>query len=137
MPKPPLPPETDEFLRRVNPAVIATLRADGSPHTAATWYDWDGKRMLVNMERSRKRLEHLRRDPRVSVTVLDAGSWYRQLTVFGRAVEIVDDPDLEDIDRLSRRYMGQAFRRNADRVSAWIELDGWYGWEGSGHWPQR
>jgi PPOX class probable F420-dependent enzyme len=136
MPKPPLPPEAEEFLRLPNPAVIATVRADGSPHSAATWYDWDGERLLVNMERTRKRLDHMRGDPRVALTVLGTNTWYRQLTLLGRAVEIVDDPDLEDIDRLSRRYTGQAFRRNADRVSAWIEIDSWYGWEGSTHWPR-
>jgi hypothetical protein len=35
MPKPPLPPELDQFLVQSNPSVIATLRGDGSPHTAA------------------------------------------------------------------------------------------------------
>jgi PPOX class probable F420-dependent enzyme len=137
MPKPPLPPEADEFLRKPNPAVIATVREDGSPHTAATWYDWDGERILVNMASSRVRLQHLRRDPRVSLTVLDSGSWYRQVTVFGRAVEIVADPDLADIDRLSKRYTGNPYRDRArESVSAWIELDGWYGWENAGTWPR-
>jgi hypothetical protein len=36
MPKPPLPRKLDEFLSQPNPAVIATLRPDGSPHTVAT-----------------------------------------------------------------------------------------------------
>ena len=113
MPQLPLPPEADEFLRRPNPAVIATLRPDGSPHTAVTWYDWDGERVLVNMERTRKRLEHLRRDPRVALTAIALPDWGLQVTVFGRAVELVDDPDLVDMDRLSRRYTGREFRRNA------------------------
>jgi len=136
MPQPPLPREADELLRRPNPAVIATLRADGSPHTAATWYDWDGERMLVNMDRSRQRLQNMRRDARVSLTALDGESWYRQLTVFGRVVEIVDDVDLSDIDRLATRYTGQPFRnRGRDSVSAWIVVDGWYGWENASPWP--
>ena len=42
--------ELDEFLIRPNPAVIGTLRPDGSPHTAATWYIWDDDRVLVNMD---------------------------------------------------------------------------------------
>ena len=84
MPKPPLPPEIDALLRKANPAVIATLRRDGSPHTAATWYDWDGERLLVNMDATRARLKHMRRDPRVSITVMDGPNWYRQVTIFGR-----------------------------------------------------
>lgn len=31
MSKPPLSPEAQEMLRRPNPAVMATLRSDGSP----------------------------------------------------------------------------------------------------------
>jgi PPOX class probable F420-dependent enzyme len=137
MPKPPLPPEADDLLRRANPAVIATLRADGSPHTAATWYAWDGERLLVNMDRSRRRLANMRRDPRVALTVLDGESWYRQLTLFGRVVDITDDEGLADIDRLARHYTGEPFRNRARAsVSAWIELDAWYGWENAAPWPR-
>jgi len=124
-----LPPEIDELLRRPNPAVVATLRPDGSPHTVATWYLWDGERVLLNMDESRARLGFIRRDPRVSLTVLDADSWYRQLTLLGRVVELVDDDDLADIDRLSRHYGGEAFRdRESGRVSAWVEVDSWHLW---------
>ena len=45
MPSVPVPPEVDAFLARANPAVVATLRADGSPHTVPTWYDWDAGRV--------------------------------------------------------------------------------------------
>ena len=123
------PPEIDELLRRPNPAVVATLRPDGSPHTVATWYLWDGERVLLNMDESRARLAFMRRDPRVSLTVLDAESWYRQVTLLGRVAELVDDPDLADIDRLSRRYGGEPFRdRESRRVSAWVEVESWHLW---------
>ena len=35
MPKPPPPPEFNEYLAQPDPSVIATLDADGGPHTAA------------------------------------------------------------------------------------------------------
>lgn len=124
-----LPPEIDELLRRPNPAVVATLRPDGSPHTVATWYLWDGERVLLNMDESRARLGFIRRDPRVSLTVLDAESWYRQLTLLGLVVELVDDDELADIDRLSRQYGGEPFRdRESRRVSAWVEVESWHLW---------
>lgn len=124
-----MPPEVDDFLREPNPAVIATLRADGSPHTVATWYDWEEGRVLVNMAETRLRLRFMRRDPRVALTVLGKDSWYSHLSLLGRAVSIEDDPDLVDIDRLSQRYYGRPFRnREQKRVSAWIEVDRWHGW---------
>ena len=129
MPEPPLPPELDEFLSQPNPSVIGTLRPDGSPHTAATWYLWENGRVLVNMDEGRKRLEYLRRDPRVSITVLGAEDWYHHVTLVGRAAVIEDDPDLEAIDRLSIRYTGEPYAQRArGRVSAWIEVDWWHAW---------
>ena len=131
MPRVPVPPEVDEFLRRPLPAVIATLRADGSPHSVATWFDWDDGRVLVNMDESRVRLGHIRRDPRVALTVLGGGEdgWYRHVSLLGRAVSVADDETLADIDRLALRYTGRPFRtRDAKRVSAWIEPERWHAW---------
>ena len=129
MPEPPVPPEVDEFLRQPNPAVIATLRADGSPHSVATWYDWEGGRVLVNMADTRLRLRFMRRDPRVALTVLGQDDWYSHVSLLGRAISIEDDSALADIDRLSQRYFGRPYRnREQKRVSAWIEVDRWHGW---------
>jgi PPOX class probable F420-dependent enzyme len=136
VPRLPLPPEVDEFLRRPNPAVVASLRPDGSPHTVATWYLWDGERVLLNMDESRLRLRFMRRDPRVALTVLDEGSWYRHVSLLGRAAEIVEDEGLTDIDRLSLHYSGEPFRdRRSRRYSAWVEPGAWHAWEGGGPWP--
>jgi len=135
MPKPPVPSDLEEFLSQPNPSVIATSRSDGSPHTAATWYLWDNGRVLVNMADTRKRLENLRDDPRVSITVLGRDDWYHQVTLRGHAVSIEDDADLVDIDRLARQYTGEQYpRREQKRVSAWIEVDSWYGWAGGQSW---
>jgi PPOX class probable F420-dependent enzyme len=134
VPRVPVPPDVDEFLSRPNAAVVATLRPDGSPHTAATWYDWEAGRALLNMDATRVRLGYMRRDPRVSLTVIDVPEWYAQVTLMGR-VTIQDDPDLADIDRLARRYTGQDFRdRNRRSVSAWLEPERWFGWRGPGPW---
>jgi PPOX class probable F420-dependent enzyme len=129
VPTSPVPDELRELLAKPNPAVIATVRSDGHPVTVATWYVLDGDRILVNMEDTRKRLDHLRRDPRVSLTVLDEASWYTHVSVQGRVVEMADDTDLADIDRISRHYGGKPYPvRDRGRVSAWIEVDRWHGW---------
>lgn len=129
MPATPFPPEVEELLRRPNPAVVATVRPDGSPHSVATWYAWDGARILLNMDESRARLAFMRGEPRVSLTVLDSGSWYRQMNLDGRVAELVDDERLADIDRLARHYTGRPFGdREARRVSAWVEVERWHLW---------
>jgi PPOX class probable F420-dependent enzyme len=136
VPRVPVPQEVEAFLAMPNPAVIATLRPDGSPHSVPTWYDWDDGRALVNMDAARLRLAFLRRDPRAALTVLEDDSWYKHVSLIGRVVSIEDDPDLVDIDRLARRYTGRPFRsREAKRVSAWLVPDRWHGWSGGGPWP--
>jgi PPOX class probable F420-dependent enzyme len=129
MPDTPLPDDLRALLAKPNPAVIATLGRDGRPVSVATWYLLDGDRILVNMDEGRTRLGHLRRDPRVSLTVLDEAGWYTHVSVQGRVLEMREDPDLADIDRLAVHYTGRPYRnRERGRVSAWVEVDRWHGW---------
>ncbi|MFJ4468289.1 PPOX class F420-dependent oxidoreductase [Streptomyces sp. NPDC089424] len=129
MSKPPLPPEAEALLARANPCVMATLRSDGTPVSTPTWYLWEDGRVLINLDEGRVRLKHLRRDPRVTLTVLDADDWYTHVTLVGRVTEMHEDEGLADIDRLSRHYNGRAYPdRVRGRVSAWIAVERWHGW---------
>jgi PPOX class probable F420-dependent enzyme len=135
MAKPPLPSALEDFLKKPNPSVIGTAQPDGGPHTAATWYLWEGGRVLVNMDAARKRLENMRDDPRVSLTVVGVENWYQQVTLIGRIAEFTDDTDLAGIDRLCTHYMGQPYSaRDQQRVNAWIEVESWYAWNGGQYW---
>jgi PPOX class probable F420-dependent enzyme len=129
VPRAPLPPELDPFLAAPNPAVIATLRPDGSPHAVPTWYEWNDGRVLVNMDESRRRLEHIRRDPRVAVTIFGQRDWYSHVLILGRVGELRPDPELADVDRLSRRYRGTPYwNRERKSVTAVIEPQEWFTW---------
>ena len=129
MPKPPVPAEFQAVLANPNPSVMATVKPDGAPVTVATWYLWEDGRVLVNLDEGRQRLEHLRKDPRVSITVLDRDWWYRAISLRGRVVKLEDDPDLVDIDRIATHYSGRPYpNRTRGRVSAWIEVDQWHAW---------
>jgi PPOX class probable F420-dependent enzyme len=137
MPEMPLPAEWASFLRRANPAVVATIRKDGSPHSVATWYDWRDGRIMLNLDANRVRLEHIRRDPRVAPTVFDKIDWGVHLSL-GRVVDIRDDDTMEDIDRLAVRYTGVPFgRRDRARVTAIMEPERWHGWGPDGNLVPR
>lgn len=128
MAKPPIPQDVVDLLVKPNPAVMATVRPDGMPVSVATWYLWDDGRILLNLDAGRKRLEHLRADPRVSLTVLDDESWYRHVSVQGR-VKLEDDVDLEGIDRLCQHHNGTPYpNRERPRVNAWLEIDTYHAW---------
>ena len=85
--------------------------------------------MLVNMDDTRARLDHLRKDPRVSLTVLDGGDWYRHVSL----------PRPRRLDRARRGPQGHRPAlpplprpglpgRDSPRFSAWIEVDTWHAW---------
>lgn len=128
MPTTRFPDEVRDLLDKPNPAVITTMRADGQPVSVPTWYLMDGDRVLVNMDEGRKRLEYMRADPRVSISVLAEGDWYTHVSMQGRVVEMGEDEGLADIDRLSRHYGGSdVTERGRGRINAWIEVDRWHG----------
>jgi PPOX class probable F420-dependent enzyme len=135
MPRPPLPDNITKFLAGPNPAVITTIRPDGQPVSVATWYLLDEEgRILVSMDEKRRRLEYMRNDPRVSMTVLDAQDWSRHVSIQGRVVQLRNDPNLNDIDQLCQRYTGDKFStRDRSRVSALIAIDRWHAWEIDDH----
>ena len=117
------------MLAKPNPAVISTIRSDGQPVSAATWYLLRGDQILVNMDVGRKRLGHMRKDPRVSLTVLDEASWYTHITLIGRVVDIYDDEGMVDIDAVSQHYQGKRYpRRDRARVTALVDVDRVHGW---------
>jgi PPOX class probable F420-dependent enzyme len=130
MPRTPLPQNVIDLLKLPNPAVMATLAADGRPVSVATWYllEDDG-RVLLNLDAGRARLKHLRTDPRVSLTVLAGEDWHTHVSLQGRVVSITEDEGLRDIDRLARRYTGGDYpNRENPRVSAHVEIERWHAW---------
>ena len=130
MPELPFPDHVRDLLARPNPAVVSTLRKDGQPVSVATWYLLgDDDRVLLNMDHTRVRLQHLRRDPRLTLTALDETSWYTHVSLVGTVDKLYDDEGLADIDRLSTHYNGKPYpNRESPRVSAWMRVDRWHGW---------
>ena len=84
------------------------MTPDGAPVTTPCWYSWVEGRFTISMASGGPRVRNLRNDPRVSLTVL-ADDWYVHVSLLGRAVEFRDDPDLVDIDALSRHYVGEPY----------------------------
>jgi len=135
VPPAPLPPELERFLRAPRPAVVGTLTRAGRPATTPCWYAvTDEGRLLLSMLRGGRREQNLRRDPRLSLTVL-GDDWYDQLSVLARAVEFRDDTDHADIDLLSDHYLGEAYDdRTYVGTTVLAEIERWttYGNPGGG-----
>ena len=81
------------------------------------------------MDGSRARLEWLRKDPRVSLTVL-MENWGQHISLRGTVTEFVGgEQGLDDIDRIARHYTGRPYPdREHERVSAYIDVTAWHAW---------
>jgi PPOX class probable F420-dependent enzyme len=109
---------TDEqvaLLQGRNFAVVATLKPDGAAQTSVVWVDTDGEHVIFNTRNDRAKGKHLRRDPRVSISVFDADNPYRYFEVEGIAELDVEGANAH-IHELSQRYSGIDFHTPENRV---------------------
>lgn len=84
---------------------LTTLMPGGSPQATPVWVDHDGREaVLVNTARGRRKEKNIRRDPRVSISVVDPENPYRFVSVRGEAT-LTEEGAVDHIDALARRYM--------------------------------
>src|SRR5512134_1841097 len=94
-----------------NPVVVtlATVSAEGVPHTAAVWRRYDGQNILIETGRNSRKHRNILANPRVSLLALDPHNPYRYLEISGM-VEFIDNDSavaLAELDRLALIYRGQ------------------------------
>jgi len=85
---------------------LATLMPDGSPQVTPVWCDYDGSHVVVNSARGRRKDQNMRRDPRVSLAILDPDNPYRYLEIRGRVVDITEQGADAHIDKMAKKYLG-------------------------------
>ena len=95
-----------EFLEHPYYASVTTVREDGSPHTTVVWVDVDTDEVLFNTAVGRAKERYLRKDPRVSLIVVDPEDSYRWVSVSGTAELDTEGAD-EEIDKLAKKYLGK------------------------------
>ena len=113
-----------------NLAYLATVSADGSPHLSPLWADTRDGMIVLNTAEGRTKVENVRRDPRVAVSIHDAANPHPPVAVLGTVVEITSEGALEHIDMLARRYTGEAWtpHEGQTRLILVIRPDRVLGW---------
>ncbi|WP_195210500.1 PPOX class F420-dependent oxidoreductase [Actinomarinicola tropica] len=87
-------------------ALVSTLGAGGEPQTTPLWFLWEDGQLRFSLVEGRQKLRNLRRDPRISVVVIDPSdpTWYVELR--GRIGPLVEDPALELERKVAEKYRG-------------------------------
>jgi PPOX class probable F420-dependent enzyme len=89
-----------------NYAVLATINPDGSPQTSVMWVARDGNDLLFSTVEGRVKHRNMRRDPRVSVTVIDSSDPENYVELRGR-VSMTPDVGRQLDTQLSWKYDGK------------------------------
>ncbi len=99
-------PAVRELLQQPNYAVVSTLNADGSVHSAVAWVSLEDGELAVNSAAGRVWPTNLERDPRATIVVYPGDNPYEYVEVSGRATGSREDAD-DHINRLSKKYINQ------------------------------
>jgi len=94
-----------KLLDEPNPAVLATVNADGSPQTSVVWVGRDGDELIISSQAGRRKERNIRRDPRVSISILDRDDPLQYVEVRGVAT-VTEDVGRELAVRLEEQYGG-------------------------------
>ena len=121
----PLSDEMKALLDAPNFAHLATPMPDGSPHSVPVWVGREGDRVLICTGEGSLKAKNTRRDPRVSLSVVDFHNPYREAQLRGRVVEHRFDGDFKYMDAISHKYTGKPFpfRSPEGRVTLVIEIE--------------
>lgn len=99
--------DLDGFLDEPLVAVLATRRADDSTLLSPVWFEWrDGGFNVWASPSDHGKVEHIRRDPRVSIVVANSTWPYKGVEVRGVAT-LSNEGFHEVLGRTARRYFGE------------------------------
>jgi PPOX class probable F420-dependent enzyme len=85
---------------------LATIMPDGSPHVTLVWVDTDGRHVLVNTVDGNQKVNNLRGDNRVAMTVSSPAHPASHVQLRGRVVEITGEGARRHVEELSQIYYG-------------------------------
>lgn len=117
-------PRLIRFAEEKIPALIGTVRRDGSVQLNPVWFEYFDGYLWLNGGPDRDWLRHVRRDPlrRLTLLLIDPKNMWRWAQILGRVVDVTEEGAREHIDRLSQRYLGRSYARRGDRrVSVKVE----------------
>src|SRR5690242_19779028 len=102
-----IPEKYRDLLNKKAFASLATLMSDGQPQVTPVWFDFDGEHLIFNSARGRQKDRNVRRDPRVSLAIIDPDNPYHYLEIRGKVVDITQEGADDHINKLAKKYLGK------------------------------
>jgi PPOX class probable F420-dependent enzyme len=105
-----------ELLAGPNFGHLGTVNRDGSVQVSPVWVDLEDGRPVFNTAEGRVKWRNMRRDPRVTLEVIDVTDGYRSVEIRGR-VEMTREGAREHINQLALKYTGEPFENYVEGVA--------------------
>ena len=102
-----IPEKHRELFNKKAFASLATVMPNGHPQVTPVWVDYDGTHLYVNTAKGRVKDRNMKRDPRVSLAIIDPDNPYHYLEVRGRVVDITEQGADQHIDKMAKKYLGK------------------------------
>lgn len=103
---PTIPEGHGDLLESTALAHVATIGPDGEPQNNPVWFGWDGTHLLFSQTKVRQKFRNLSREPRLVLSIVDPENPYRYLEVRGEVARVEEDPDLDFINAMAKKYLG-------------------------------
>lgn len=88
-------------------AHIATIGPNGEPQSTPVWFGWDGEHVKFSQTKTRQKYRNVNREPRLALSIVDPENPYRYLEIRGEVERIEEDPDLDFINSMAKKYLGE------------------------------
>lgn len=85
-------------------AFVSTIGPRGEPQTTPLWFLHEDGAVRISLVEGRQKLRNLRRDPRISVVIVDPARPTRYVELRGRVDELVLDPGCALEARVAAKY---------------------------------
>jgi len=111
--------EIKKFLEKPRLAFLTTLRKTGTPFTVPLWFEWDGSAVRMFAGAGSPKLERIRRDPRICVTVANNLDEYEAWVTFEGTVKIVENRGKDLALSLAKVYWDTSDPKREAAYQAW------------------
>ena len=102
-----IPVDFHDLLKSTAVAFVSTLGPRGEPQVTPLWFQWDGESVRISLVEGRQKLRNLRRDPRISLVVVDPARPTHYLELRGTVGDLVLDPEFALERSIAEKYVGE------------------------------
>lgn len=99
-----IPEDLRPLLDRPLFASLGTIRPDNTVQVNPMWFEYDGEHLRFTHTTYRGKFRNLRRNPSMSLLVIDDEDPQVYLELRGQLVDVINDPTGDFYVRLGRRY---------------------------------